>query len=311
MVRNVEVIFLGTSGGVPTPERGLPSIFIRDWRGFGVLFDIGEGVQYKMIRYGIPLSKINVIAITHAHGDHINGLPGLLQTLYMLKRNRSLLIICDRNSSRFIREVLEVERIPFSFPIKIITIKGEGWINLYSIGGDELNLYWRPSCHSVESYMYKLVWTLRPRLNLDKLKALGIEPDVKIVKSLFEKGVVKIGSKIVRLSDVSKENVATSIVYTGDTAPCSNLEEFARKARLLIHDSTFDSSLEEEAHERGHSTAREAALLAKKAKAYLLILTHISARYRGSEASVLLKEARAVHENTLLAWDGMRITLTV
>jgi len=309
-MRGVEILFLGTSGGVPTPERALPSIVIKDWNGYRVLFDVGEGAQYKMLKMGISLASINLIAITHSHGDHINGLPGLLQTLYMSKRTKPLTIVCDRWSSEFIKEVLEVERIPFTFPIKIIEIRKKGSLKLYSIGGDTLTLYWRPSCHTIEGYIFKLVWKLRPRLYIDKIKKLGIIPSPEIIRKLLQEGRIVVGNRIVELPQVSEKAREVSISYTGDTAPCKELIPFIKGSRVLIHDSTFDSTLAEKAHERGHSTALDAAMIARDSNAYLLILTHISARYRGSDALKLIEEAKRIHRNTIMAWDGMKITLT-
>jgi ribonuclease Z len=309
--RLVEVVFLGSSGGMPTRERGLPSIFIKDWKGFGVLFDVGEGTQYKMIKYGISPSKINLIAITHSHGDHINGLPGLLQTLFMLKRKRPLTILCDRSSAKFIREALEVERIPFTFPLNIIEVKDIGSLDLYRSGGDTLKILWRPSCHSIESYMYRLEWRLRPRIDIKKLKSLNVELSAKEIRELLRKGSIEVRNKVIKLSEVSTFKEGASLVYTGDTAPCKEIVEFAKGARILIHDATFGNELAKEAHERGHSTATDAALIARESGVHLLILTHISARYRGSEALSLLREAQRIYPNTILAWDGMKLTFSL
>ncbi len=310
-MRNIEIFFLGTSGGMPTQERALPSILVKDWKGFNLLLDIGEGVQYRMLKNNVSLASIDVIAITHSHGDHINGLPGLLQTLYMSKRTRPLTIICDRWSSEFIKEVLEVERIPFTFPIKIIEISGEGFLELYSSGGDSLTLYWRPSCHSIEGYMYKLVWKLRPRIDVNMLRKLKVAISGNAIRELLEKGEITYKDRVIKLTDVSHGPKEVSISYTGDTAPCKELVSFVQMSRVLIHDSTFDSSLAEKAHERGHSTALDAANVAKNSGSYLLILTHISTRYKGSEALKLLNEAKKIHNNVIVAWDGMKITLTV
>ncbi len=310
-MRNIEILFLGTSGGVPTPERALPSILIKDWNGYKTLFDVGEGTQYRMLKLGVSLTSINLIAITHSHGDHINGLPGLLQTLYMSKRTKPLTIVCDRWSSEFIKEVLEVERIPFTFPIKVVEIRGEGFLELYSIGGDSLTLYWRPSCHTIEGYMFKLVWKLRPRLRVDRMKELGIVPTPETIKKLLlVEGRIVIGKRVIDLTQVSERSREVSISYTGDTAPCKELIPFIKGSRVLIHDSTFDSALAEKAHERGHSTALDAALVARDSGVHLLILTHISARYRGSDVLKLIKEAKKIHKNVILAWDGMKVTLT-
>lgn len=311
MARNVEIIFLGTAAGTPTTSRWLPGILVKDWNGYTILLDSGEGVQYQMQRYGYSINKIDVVAITHPHGDHINGLPGLIQSMYMLDRRKPLTIYGSPETIEFVRDTLEVERLDLGFQVRLEPVENSGSRILYSRGGDELLIEWTPSCHSIEAYSFKLTWRLRPRIDPKKLAALGIE-DPRLISMLTKKGEIEIESKRVTLADVALEpSREASLVYTGDTSPCSSIMTLASGARILIHDSSFDSNHKLDALERGHSTAADAAEIAHKAGVHLLVLTHVSGRYRGGEARILLNEARAIHSKTLLAWDGMKLIMTI
>lgn len=311
MARSVEVIFLGTAAGTPTTRRWLPGILVKDWNGYTILLDSGEGVQYQMQRYGYSINKIDVVAITHPHGDHINGLPGLIQSMYMLDRRKPLTIYGSREAIEFVRDTLEVERLNLGFQVRLKPIEDSGSHRLYGQGGDELLIEWAPSCHSIEAYSFKLTWRLRPRIDPARLSALGIE-DPRLISTLAKRGVLDIGNRRITLADVALERPKeASLVYTGDTSPCNSIIDLVSGARILIHDSSFDSSRKPDALERGHSTAADAAEIARKAGVDLLVLTHISGRYRGGEARILLDEARAIHPRTLLAWDGMRLVMTV
>ncbi len=313
MARSVEVVFLGTSGGVPTHARGLPSVLVRDWNGLSILLDAGEGVQLALARMGVAVTRIDVIAITHAHGDHINGLPGLLQSMYMYERSKPLLVFGPRSVMHFLRDLLEVERYDFSFEIVGVQVEGRGGHLLWDRGGDRVTISWAPACHSVESYAYRIEWRLRPRLDPEAVKALlGSNP--RLVGEVLERGETRLpNGRVVRLSDIARDKArGASIVYTGDTSyPCAGVAELARGARLLIHDSTFAEDLAEEARERGHSTGVQAARAAREAGASLLVLTHVSARYEGYEARRIEREASRVFPNVILAWDGLKLLLTV
>ncbi len=308
MPRSVEILFLGTSAGTPTASRGLPSILVTDWNGFSILLDAGEGVQYRLRETGVHPTRIDAILVTHAHGDHINGLPGLLQTMYMLDRSRPLLIAGPPSVIEFVKDVLDVESYDFGFTLHLAPLPPEGDATLASRGGDSLSLQWAPACHTVDSRAYRLEWRLRPRLDPQKIRLLLGEGPA--VRELIERGSTARSGRVVRLEDVVSEPPRRlAITYTGDTSePCPPVERLASGSRILIHDSTFDRSLEREAVRRGHSSARLAAEAAARARAHLLVLTHISARYEGREARKLLEEARVVFPRVILAWDGLRLT---
>lgn len=312
MTRHVEIVILGSSGGVPTLSRRLPAVLVTDWYGYTVLLDAGEGVQYALLGQGRSPARIDSVLITHAHGDHINGLPGLLQSMYMMERRRPLLIAGPQPVIEFVRDVLEVERYNFGFPIALVELPPEGSLALYQRGGDMLKLSWSRACHTVDARAYRLEWMLRPRVD-PKKASQKLQGRLELVGRLLEEGSIRIGGKTVTLNEVVAEPPkSVGIVYTGDTSqPCGDIMNLSRNARVLIHDATFDSTMEGEARERGHSTAAQAAQVARAVGAHVLILTHISARYEGRAARRLLEEAAKVFPRVLLAWDGLRLRITL
>ncbi len=276
--------------------------------GTGVLLDAGEGAQLRLAQAGHSVNDIDFIAVTHAHGDHVNGLAGLLQSMYINDRSRPLTIFAPRDAADYVEETLEVGGYRLGFEVRVRKITGWGSETLASRGGDSLILSWFPVCHTVEAYGFRLEWRLRPRLDPAALERAGVKGPM--VAELLSRGRVTVGGRTVVLDDVAGAPASMSLVYTGDTGPCRSVVEAARGARVLIHDSTFDSSLEDEAHERGHSTSRDAARAAAQAGVELLILAHVSARYRGG-ALGLLREAREIHPRSLLAWDMARLIFRV
>ncbi|MCS7107367.1 MAG: MBL fold metallo-hydrolase [Acidilobaceae archaeon] len=304
MPHRIELIALGTGATLPTPERFMPSFFLRDSFGLKILLDAGEGVQVRMSQAEISPLSIDVIAITHDHGDHVNGLPGLLQSMQVNRREERLKVIAPAA----VAEALE--RVELGFPLEIVRLSGRGELLLREQGGDKVSIRWFPVCHTVEAYGFSLEWSFRPRVDAEKLSSLGLRPGAWLRK-LFEEGKVRVGELEVTLEEVAEgQGGLVKVVYTGDTSPCRSVVEEGRGARVLIHDSTFSSELAEEARERGHSTSEQAAEVAKEAQAELLLLTHVSSRYRGLEERRLLLEARRVFYRTVLARDLMKLTLS-
>jgi len=298
----VVIVFLGTSAATPTRSRGLPSIALK-LGGEVLLFDVGEGTQHRMMAAGISPLRVSAIFITHLHGDHFFGLPGLLQSMAMNNRVKPLLIYGPPGISSFLEAVFKASGFqpPFQINVK------EG-----------LSLEYRADRYVVESF--QVCHTGRPALgyryrekdkpgNIDVRRALklGLKPG-PLYRVLKEGRPVIIGGRVIRPEDVvGPPHKGLSIVYTGDTRPCSSVVEFSRGAKVLIHESTFTSDYEEEAWEEGHSTARDAARIARAAGVGLLVLTHISARYQDS--SLLLSEASSIYPFTLVAEDYMHLAI--
>lgn len=293
----VKVTFVGTGAGMPTAERGTPAVLI-DYDGEQVLLDCGEGTQRAMQQLGFSLCRRMRIFITHLHGDHVFGMPGMIQTMNLLNRIHPLEIYGPPGIKGFLEETTFSTMSEPVFPIAVHEV-AQGKVmecKHYAVTGA-----WAD--HSIPNMAYRFEFGMSSgKFKHAKAKALGI-PEGPLRSEL------KAGRRVV-LEDgrsVSPEEVlgepfrGIAVVYTGDTRRCGSVVTLAKCADLLIHESTFGSELSEYAAEQGHSTATDAASVAKEARASKLILTHLSARYPDSEALAL--EARKIFERVDAAKD--------
>ncbi len=301
---SLRVVFLGTGGSVPTPDRSLPAILIQRENEL-LMFDCGEGVQRQMIKAKCGFHKKMKILITHMHGDHLLGLPGLMQTMAMFDRERTLEIYGPFGLKRFLKGIEETVQFVLTFPVEIYEIEKAGVVcdeEEYFVHAAETN-------HVIPGFAYAFVEKARPgRFHPEKAKKLGV-PEGRLWSELQHGRNVELSNgKVIKSERVlGTSRQGRSIVYTGDTRPFSGLVKIAAKADLLIHDATLDDELAERANEDGHSTPSQAADTAKKARVRELILTHISARYR--DTSKLLEQARKTFKNVRIAEDFMKIEI--
>ncbi|MEM3627943.1 MAG: ribonuclease Z [Candidatus Bathyarchaeia archaeon] len=299
---SLNIIFLGTAGSVPTPKRSLPAILI-ERKGEQIMFDCGEGVQRQMVKAKISFHKKMKIFITHMHGDHVLGLPGLLQTMALLDREKKLEIYGPPGIKHFLEAIRETVQFVLTFPIEIHEINEEGIVR--EEGEYIVQAVW--ANHVIPSLAYALTEKPRPgKFYPEKARALGI-PEGPLWSKLQNGHNVRLpDGRTIKPEDVAgPPRPGRKIVYTGDTRPFSGFAKFAANADIIIHDATLDDELIERAKEDGHSTPEQAAKNAKKARAKQLILTHISARY--DNANVLLQQAQKIFKNTLVAEDFMKI----
>jgi ribonuclease Z len=301
---SLRVLFLGTAGSVPTPKRSLPAIAIQR-KGELLIFDCGEGIQRQMIKAGVGFHRKTKIFITHMHGDHVLGLPGLLQTMALLDRERKLEIYGPPGIEAFVRATQQTVQFNLTFPLEIREVKDA---NIVCEEKDyEIHAVWAD--HVVPTLAYALIEKPRPgKFNPEKAKALGI-PEGSLWSKLQHGSAVKLpNGRVVKSEEVvGPQRPGRKIVYSGDTRPSKNVAELAMNADLLIHDGTFDDELTDKAYEDGHSTASQAAETANMAKVKWLILTHVSARYR--QTDVLVEQARKIFLKTDIAEDFMKIGL--
>jgi len=301
---SLRVIFLGTAGSVPTPKRSLPAIVIQR-KGELLIFDCGEGIQRQMIQASVGFHRKTKIFITHMHGDHVLGLPGLLQTMALLDRERKLEIYGPPGIEAFVKATQQTVQFNLTFPLEIREVKDAN--SVCEEKDYEVHAVWAD--HVVPSLAYALIEKPRPgRFNLEKAKALGI-PEGPLWSKLQHGSAVKLpNGRVVRSEEVvGHQRPGRKVVYSGDTRPTENVAELALNADLLIHDGTFDDELTDKAYEDGHSTASQAAETANKAKVKWLILTHVSARYRHTD--VLVEQARKIFLKSDIAEDFMKISL--
>jgi len=303
---SLRVVFLGTGGSVPTPNRGLPAILIQR-KGEQILLDCGEGVQRQMMKSKGSFHKKTRILVTHMHGDHVLGLPGLLQTMALLDRQKALEIYGPVGIKHFLECLKETVQFVLTFQIEVHEVEKAGTV----LDEEEYYIEAVKANHVMPSFAYAFVEKPRPgRFYPQKARKLGV-PEGPLWSQL-QKGIkVRLPKgQFIHPKDVSGPfRMGRKIVYTGDTRPFRVFTEFAEGADLLIHDATLDDGLADRAEEDGHSTPSQAAETAKKAKAKQLILTHISARY--DDTSLLLKQAKKIFKNVKVAEDFLEVEISL
>ena len=294
--------FLGTSAARPTVERNVSSIaLLREGEAF--LFDCGEGTQRQMMRYGITFN-LDDIFFTHFHTDHLLGVVGLLRTMSLQGRTEPLRLWGPAGADRMLKraESLGSERLAFGLEIRELgpgdAIPRKG----YLIHTFALEHRGPPSIGYVIAESER-----RGRFNPELAASLGI-PEGPLWGRIHRGEMVTLddGRVIDPATLVGETRPGRKIVITGDTRPCAATILAAENADLLVHESTFGDEEAERAVETGHSTAREAAQVAKMAGVRQLILTHVSARYT-RDTSSLEQEARSVFADTRVARDGLEV----
>lgn len=301
---SLKVVFLGTGGSVPTPKRSLPAIVI-ERKGEQIMFDCGEGVQRQMIKAKTGFHRKMKVFISHMHGDHVLGLPGMLQTMALLNRERKIDIYGPLGIKNFLECVKETVQFVLTFEVEIHEMESEGVIC------DEKEYYVQTvrSNHVIPSLAYAFVEKSRPgKFYPEKAESLGV-PEGPLWSELQSGKSVKLsnGRVILPKEVMGKARTGRKVVYSGDTRPFGKFVRFTANADMLIHDATLGDELAERAKEDGHSTPTQAAEIAKKAKVKKLVLTHISARYDNAE--ILLKQAKKLFKNTVVAEDFMKLEI--
>ena len=298
----MKLVFLGTSAAQPTPERGLTCICL-EREGEILMFDAGEGAQVSYLKSGLGWNKKMKIFVTHLHGDHCIGILGLLQTMTLQNRTESIEIFGPDGIEEFIGANIKVLNFGLSFPVIITAVKEKTIVDekTYTVEVCE-------SDHSVPSFAYLFQEKEKPgRFFPEKAMELGV-PEGQLWNQLQSGQEVKMENKIIKPSDVlGEKRPGKKIGISGDTRPTQKLEKFFQNCDYLSFDSTFSHELIEKAKETHHSTAVEAAELAKKAMVKNLILTHFSARY--SDETVLLEEAKTKHDSIIAAKDLLEIEI--
>ncbi|WP_292487214.1 ribonuclease Z [Methanohalobium sp.] len=299
----LKITFLGTAGSLPTPYRNPSSILIKKDSEL-LMFDCGEGAQQQMMRARTGMMSLSSIFITHFHADHVLGIAGLLQTMSFQGRNETLYIYGPEKIDVFIQILTALGYCQLGYEIKTVELKPGDIV--------EKNGYYIKALkteHGVESIGYSLVENKRPgKFDRDKAVSLGVPPG-PLFSKLQQGNPVEVDGRTVHPEEVVGEpRPGRTVVYSGDTRPCEDVFNASLEADVLIHDGSLDDSKSEWAVESMHSTASEAAELAKKAGVIKLVLTHISSRYTEDE-SPLLNEANEIFENVVIADDLMEIKI--
>ncbi len=294
---NLQLVFLGTSSATPTAERGLSSIaMVRG--GELLLFDAGEGMQRNFIKAGLGMNKKMKIFISHMHADHCVGLLGLLQTMSLQGREKSVDVYGEPRVQEFLLENMRIINFGLTFDVTTHVIEGEGMV----VKENDYEVQCCRASHSVPSFAYCLQENDRPGIfNVEEARRLGI-PEGELYGRLQNGESINYGGRIVRSEQiVGPSRRGRKVGISGDTRPTESLIQFFRGCDVLVFESTYGEEKKQKAIENWHSTAVEAATIARQSAAKKLFLTHFSARY--DETSMLVREAAAIHASVEAAED--------
>ncbi len=297
----LSVTFLGTGAACPTVDRNVAGLAVAR-EGETILFDCGEGTQRQMMRYGVGFA-FREIFFTHYHADHFLGVTGLLRTRGLQDRSAPVTLYGPKGAERTLGAAVMLGTEKNKFPVEIVEVRaGDRLVR------DGYDLVVFDVEHRGECLGYALEEHVRlGRFNPERARALGI-PEGPLWGKIHRGEPVTLpdGRTVTPEELVGAPRAGRKLVYGGDTRPCRTLVHAAQGADLLVHEATFGGDERARARETGHSTAAEAARVAKDAEVRRLALTHISARYT-REAPELLGEARAIFPETVIARDGMTI----
>lgn len=296
----IRVIFLGTAASRPTVGRNVTSLLIAR-EGELLMFDCGEGTQRQMMRFATGFT-IDDVFFTHMHADHFLGIIGLLRTMGLQGRTEPMRLWGPVGAREILHEAvhLGVERVPFEIQINELehdtVLRRDGY-----------DIVPYRTTHGIRSLGFALIEHERlGRFDVARARELGV-PEGPLFGKLHRGDAVEFDGRRVEPTEVvGAPRPGRRIVYTGDSRPCKRTVELALDADLLIHDATFGEEESERAAQTGHSTAREAAEVARRARALRLALTHISSRY-ADDPRALEREARHVFKQAFVAQDGMQI----
>jgi len=295
---SLHVTFLGTGGAVPSVRRNTSALLVRR-EGERLLFDCGEGTQRQMMRFGTGFD-ISHLFVTHMHGDHTLGIPGLLQTWDFNDREDGLAIHVPNGERRTMRNLLDGTGTNPGFPVRINEVDpGDA-----ALARDEYEVRAFATEHRTRSVGYAIVEDDRKgRFDRERAEELGVPVGPKF-SALHDGESVELddGTVVTPEQVVGEPRPGRTVVYTGDTRPTDATERIAADADLLVHDATFADADADRAPQTGHSTATEAAELAGHAGAKRLALVHISSRYAG-RSELLAEEARAGFDGEVLLPD--------
>ncbi|MFC4597646.1 ribonuclease Z [Cohnella hongkongensis] len=294
----MEVWFMGTSAGMPIAERNVSSVALNLTRGKGTLwmFDCGEGTQHQLLRTPLKLSRLTKLFITHLHGDHLFGVPGLLSSRSSLGGLEPLDVYGPPGLREFIEAAMRLSGTHLDYPLNVHEIEEEGRV----LDAEGHIVECAMLDHRVPCFGYRVAE--KPRsgaLRVDVLAAAGVPPGPAYGRLKAGEDIELEDGTVIHAADALRDPIAGRVVAVmGDTRPCEGAIRLARGADLLVHEATFAADLAEKADLYGHSTALQAAETARAAGAARLLMTHFSSRYRREDLALLEEQARSVFPNS-------------
>jgi ribonuclease Z len=297
----IRLTFLGTSAAAPTVTRSVSAVALKR-EGDLLLFDCGEGTQRQMMRYGTGFDVKDVF-FTHLHADHFLGIIGFVRTLWMADRKEPMRLYGPRPAGRILTQALSLGLQGARFPVEVHELKDGDAVQRdgYEVRAFKVD-------HRISAMGYALVEPDRPgRFNLERARELGIPEGPLFGRLQHGQSIALPDGRSIAPSDVlGPPRPGRKIVVSGDTRPCTSTLQAATGADLLVHEATFGDEERERALETSHSTAREAARVAREANVRRLVLTHVSSRY-DLDVGPLLKQAREEYPKVEFAHDGLQL----
>ena len=301
----MEVLFLGTGATLPSRKRNVSStaVILDDSR--MMLLDCGEGTQRQLMLSGRSYMKVRWIALSHFHGDHMLGIPGLVQSMQFSGRKEELTFFGPAGLIRLLKAMRTAGLLNNTFPIRAVEMHDR---RVHAVDLGKFTLRAIDSEHNVHSLAFRVQEKDRPgRFHPGKARRLGVPPGPLFSK--LQKGMsVTVNGKVIKPEMVmGPPRPGPSVGYAVDTRPTAGITEFMHMASVLVFDSTFDSGLRSRALETKHSTCVEAAETAKQAEVGRLYLTHVGGRY--DDPRVLSDQARSIFPSSFVARDFLRYVL--
>jgi len=281
----------------PTKKRNHPS-FMLSYKTENILFDCGENVQRQMRLTGIKPAKVTRLLISHWHGDHVFGIPGLMSSMGADQYAKKLYIYGPKGSKKYLTHLFKSFASNDIIPYEIKEVKSGVFFE-----NDEFQLVAEPLKHSAECVGFSFIEKDRLRIKVAKAEKLGLSGP--ILGKLQEGKDVTYNGKKIKSSDLTYLVEGKKISYIADTLPCNGANKLAQNADLLISEGTHLSDIKEKTRKYMHLTVKDAALIASENNAQQLVITHISPRYKST--SEIVSEARTYFDNTIVAEDFMKI----
>lgn len=292
----VKLIFLGTSDAIPDANRNHTAVLLIH-EGEQILVDCGEGTQRQFRKAGLNPLKVTRLLITHWHGDHVLGIPGLLQTLAFSDYHKTLYIYGPKGTKKYVQEIIKSFVFVNKFSIKIEEIDKEGiFFETDDFYLESKKLFHGPPCNA-----YSFVKKGNLRIDKDKLKKFKILEGIHLSKLKQGKNITYNGKKYSAKNLTYRDN-DKKISFVFDTSYNKNIISFVKNSNLLVSEATFSQEDTEKARDHRHLTSTQAAEIAKKSNSEKLIITHLSQRYSKNPEKVL-SETKKIFKNSHLAKD--------
>jgi len=302
----MRLMFLGTGAGRPSRARNVTSaaLIMPERANTFWLFDVGEGTQHRLLETGLRLNKLERIFVTHLHGDHLYGLPGLLSSRSYFEGAGPLQLFGPKGIRAYLDCVFHTSGSHLEYEIEIHEIESGRIYDDGTVSVDAAELE-----HRIPCFGYRIAEASRPgRLDLEKLAELGVPPGPLYAKLKSGADITLPGGETIRSSDVVGPPVPGRVVtILGDTRPCDNAIVLARDADLLVHEATFAAGMEEKAAKYGHSTIVQAAENASRAGAKRLAVTHFSSRFDSEEVAEMVESGRGIFPEIVAAADYLEL----